>query len=903
MRKLILGLLLIYSVSYSQFFDFNKFFQFRGWLSGDTSTWVAPVYDTTPPDTFDTAPAFVFVPPNAFTITWTPSDVDSTDIATLRIVWTKVDEGGTRTLNIPWATASADSDTTVGIALNYTYPDTIEPSSFVFTLIDSSSNTVSMDAILDTAVIYSLRGMTVSYALIDNGFDGILDTINGIWARSTYSNPNSAWLDTTATYDKIIWYVLNSYDVGCSNHIDAGFGSRDIWMYTGSYIAYLNAMLTDSTYSMYSGSVGGLPIYCNTETSDKVYSFCYETYTKSHNGYNVVVYSDIWGMDSTTTMTLDTLYAPVVTFDSLGIDSTEWFGIDWSVAVNEYWIAFGDTLMTEVADTANGDSLIYSTTTTDTFHWKQNVPTGGWVYYLLVLKGETGYLASYDSLYLPDMVAPLAGTIEQSFTPISYDSISLGYGNQAGIDSIRVDIYSNGTWVKVLEAGDTSNAYAAIHLGVFEEISWSPGDDSLFARLVIMDTRNSTAVIDTFIAPDTLEIFMKADTARSIMEAAKIYISRDSAGVKHDSAYFLMSDIDTTELSSDSFRVKVVKPSNYYWYGAKIYDSDAPGWSSVGIWYRYPPNTDYTPPDSTDIFAVSGDALGTDTLQAIIKGYNSPAVGDSGFIFYKMGSAATSIADSTGLIKPRFAVVDSSSNDTIGFNIGFQSDNTAFVYFVLRDSLGNMQEFADVNRAYTTVDSSGGYPADVTFYWNCDITADTLPQVGDLEVALSNADDAAGYSGRGLEDDGLESAVGSVSIGIDDVSKTAGTLVMWYKPDTIRGDGNRYLFYGDGYFNCYHYANQDSIRFTYGTDGYAIVDDAVSSTTEFVKITARWDSTTSWCSLQIDSRAAVEDQYLTSPTSDLTVFYFSGGVWQDRLDGIFDEIWISSDKDKILPAY
>lgn len=261
--------------------------------------------DNVAPDIFDSTPTIVYTPPNLFDVTWTPTDIDSRDIDSLILVLTKLDEGGGRTIRLSWTSALSDSDRAVGIGLSCFYPDTIEPCSFDITLKDEIGNSVELDAILDTMIIHGFMGMDVTHEFIDLNNDALLDTATGTWYPETYTCYNTAWQDTLLTYTKFTYTILHTRPPGsgCQYYINWGFGLRDTWVSTGSYIAFLPEMYSDSTHSLYSGW-SGLPVRCQTTENDKVYAFSQESYYKTHNSYPVSIYGPICGMDSSHVMTI-----------------------------------------------------------------------------------------------------------------------------------------------------------------------------------------------------------------------------------------------------------------------------------------------------------------------------------------------------------------------------------------------------------------------------------------------------------------------------------------------------------------------------------------------------------------------------------------------------------------------
>ena len=164
--------------------------------------------DTTPPDTFTTAPQFVFVTPNQDTIKWNPSEIEATDVDTLRFDfsgWTGISP---TSLSIPWTTASVDSDTVVNFAVSYGYTndgagngnfkdntvvDTNEVLSIVTTLIDNSNNSQSMTAITELFYIYTEDYVVIDSAKVGDGNYSGEDWYHAYYVEGTLAAANNTW--------------------------------------------------------------------------------------------------------------------------------------------------------------------------------------------------------------------------------------------------------------------------------------------------------------------------------------------------------------------------------------------------------------------------------------------------------------------------------------------------------------------------------------------------------------------------------------------------------------------------------------------------------------------------------------------------------------------------------------
>jgi len=168
--------------------------------------------DTSPPDTFDTPPQLVFSIPDTLTISWKPSEIDSTDIDTLEFTFDFMDDSSVSptSLKIPWSTALVDSDTVVVFSnLNYDYVngafiqyaipsdesilDTNDVCSVVTIVSDSNDNSDSMDVLQKEFYVYKENAIGVDSVWFSLNYDSVFARFNPskFTSRNTWFNPDS----------------------------------------------------------------------------------------------------------------------------------------------------------------------------------------------------------------------------------------------------------------------------------------------------------------------------------------------------------------------------------------------------------------------------------------------------------------------------------------------------------------------------------------------------------------------------------------------------------------------------------------------------------------------------------------------------------------------------------------
>ena len=169
--RYILLLILIPLIVFGQWSG-EEWLPWNKWVGmGDTTVVLSPP-DYSPPDSLDTAPVLAFTAPYSFDVSWLPSEIDSPDVKWLRLTLFDDcnfgiygDDGSLetrtqKTLNIPWATASVDSDTAFFKPVFYNYTtvngiitsywgtaDTTATTYLILSLIDSSGNLIAMDTV------------------------------------------------------------------------------------------------------------------------------------------------------------------------------------------------------------------------------------------------------------------------------------------------------------------------------------------------------------------------------------------------------------------------------------------------------------------------------------------------------------------------------------------------------------------------------------------------------------------------------------------------------------------------------------------------------------------------------------------------------------------------------------
>lgn len=209
-----------------------------------------PPQDTLPPDKFDTPVAAVFTAPNQVTFSWLPAEIDSPDVATLSFAFDFSEYGvnNPASLNIPWATAAADSDTVIAFQIIYntsasgeanlrvgeTITDTSDVLSFIATITDSSSNSNAMSAETEDFKIYLEDTLlTASTFTVTDDYDSIYYAPD---TSSWWAAKNNTWLLKVSTLVTQRYFIKPGTGLG-NPHTDRWWTTDDVDAMTGTNIS------------------------------------------------------------------------------------------------------------------------------------------------------------------------------------------------------------------------------------------------------------------------------------------------------------------------------------------------------------------------------------------------------------------------------------------------------------------------------------------------------------------------------------------------------------------------------------------------------------------------------------------------------------------------------------------
>jgi len=290
-------IILIFLITFCLAPDFDDFRGYDDFMERPETT-EAATPDTTPPDSFDTAPVLEFTPPNQITVNWTPAEIDAEDVATLRIKW-DLDEytAGGDSIDIAWASLPADSDTVIAFNIDYqtdNFPniteavsdaDTTDSITVTVSLIDDSDNIVTMAPVGDSIGIYLITLIPMDTIIYDQTL-AVLDTIDHHYLPNSWDNPNSAWM-TTSHYREFFFDVRYPWQDSNSPLFNAGtgywFAPGDGWYNYFAGLAY-NTILADSSFQYYDGFFG-LSKNFDTEDGDTLIVYRYPAcYNQTING-------------------------------------------------------------------------------------------------------------------------------------------------------------------------------------------------------------------------------------------------------------------------------------------------------------------------------------------------------------------------------------------------------------------------------------------------------------------------------------------------------------------------------------------------------------------------------------------------------------------------------------------
>ncbi|OGB61466.1 MAG: hypothetical protein A2Y94_13890 [Caldithrix sp. RBG_13_44_9] len=236
--------LLVFPQSYNE--GYVNYLDYQAYIDG---LFVIDTTENYPPDIFDTDPVITWAPPETLYISWTPGEIDSLDVQTLRFVITTPINGigdgqaatpSPKTINIPWGTASADSDTfMIYTALNFTeqdFVDTAFTASVVTTLIDSNSNSASMSAETEKVFFNTPDKVpTISLTAIDTSSVDIIFNPTDWSLPSSWNWLSTVYADTGFTFK----WQINTYLAG----------SICYWAYPSDSTDYIYGLKDDSTRS------------------------------------------------------------------------------------------------------------------------------------------------------------------------------------------------------------------------------------------------------------------------------------------------------------------------------------------------------------------------------------------------------------------------------------------------------------------------------------------------------------------------------------------------------------------------------------------------------------------------------------------------------------------------------
>ena len=417
----------------------------------------------------------------------------------------------------------------------------------------------------------------------------------------------------------------------------------------------------------------------------------------------------------------------IATFDTMGAndDTLQLSAITWDAHTTGFWIGLDDTLNTGVGDTSNCDSLWYyaasdSNSAFRLAHGIVNVEDGSWEYILIVATDGTNLAAVYDSTQIYDEGILATG----SFT-FAYDSINVGistvnFGGATNDDiagwSITGKTETSEELVTLNSGSDTSGVDP--DTSSLTSLSFS-GQDTLMLEFKYWDDGvNIITLYDSVFNDSSLTDTLIATVGRDSISAIKFALSNNNvfANLIDSSIVLDVSDLDTTNVLGDSLIYFLpgelsgffTGDSFHAWTKLKVNNDWQADWGDSARFVTTVAG-DATSPDSVDVFTLIGDAAGKDTLRTIIQGFNNPASKDSFYTFYKIGSAASDLTDSTAILITQWkAVADSATYDTMAYAIDWADDYTVYGYLVQKDSLDNTQTVATANHMFATVDSTAG---------------------------------------------------------------------------------------------------------------------------------------------------------------------------------------------------
>ncbi len=241
MKYLYVLLLPCLLLAQTQYDGLNKYNIYN--LTQENVSYTPLVGDESPPDVFDTPPVVTFTAPDAITISWRHSEIDSADFKEIRFAWSLAEDNSSGTLIVPRATSASDSDTTIIIPANYVYGanDTTDTFTVITSVFDSSSNSQSMTAINRTMQIYWEHPLPIDSIYFADNYDSVYVR----YTPSARQTTNSAWLLPAGQIYQNWWQLI----IG-----DCGTEFAQVW---------LDSIIVDSVMG-YEISTG---TYCSTPNS------------------------------------------------------------------------------------------------------------------------------------------------------------------------------------------------------------------------------------------------------------------------------------------------------------------------------------------------------------------------------------------------------------------------------------------------------------------------------------------------------------------------------------------------------------------------------------------------------------------------------------------------------------
>jgi len=725
--------LLVFPQSYNE--GYINYLDYQTYI--DDLAVVTPT-DTTPPDTFDTAPQLAFTKTDSVTFTVNPSEIEATDVDSILFKFYAGDyflylnptnASGTASFSLPWERFVADSDTVIERWMLYYYKnnatyieltcgDTSLTLYAVIGLKDEVGNTAWNDTITTTAECYQDNPPTIDTLWADD--DSLYFKFS---SGFTFENPNS--ISTRRCYVCFFGNGITETDTTLEFSWDGG-------IYFGSTVLadYDNPPTSANIFSSAGIKIDSLvPI-------DYDHFSILRSAISADDGDSLFLGTVLWlqgttgtyrmGYNSEVDFSADTIifFSSVTTLsaDINGVDSVDVTARGYSTYTDSTF-AFADTtqripskalMAGGIADTSVVDSL-------NSWKFLHGLTDGGFIYIYLGGQDAVGNLV-WDStfIYMEDINPPLAGTLDYfNFVPSYNDTFSVT--KSATVDAATFYIHFKKRAIdgwSLLYTG--ANADFDSSFSLVDKLSFV-GSDTQFIRLLWTDNfgQNSDPVYDTLFPTPSAHIYLMKgnyDSTHVVLDSLKIGISASSIasaadwGMKVDFADTLTTltldtlSFDIPDTLITQHPVTSSPDTVYVWTIIKWTSNWSSDTSAVAKYYEH--FIDTTPPDSATTFALVGDALGKDTLRFTCDNLPQDA---TNFIYaYKDASAMSTIADSTG--SWAWAIADSNTYKTFGRSIDWATDHTVYGYLYAKDASNNWQSVAQANHDICTVDSNAVIP-------------------------------------------------------------------------------------------------------------------------------------------------------------------------------------------------